>query len=78
MEMKHKEMNTWEGKEDTYCHGGRPLVGFPSVLAFNPNVHGLAIWYGSRRTQTLNWAPRPCQVSRGGQLEYGLAWGQVT
>ena len=22
------------------CHGGQPLVGFPSVLAFNPNDHG--------------------------------------
>ena len=26
------------------CHGGQPLVGFPSVLAFNPNDHWLTIW----------------------------------
>ena len=28
---------------DTICHGGWPLVGFPSVLAFNPNNHWLTI-----------------------------------
>ena len=26
------------------CHRGRPLVGFPSVSAFNLNDHQLAIW----------------------------------
>ena len=25
---------------DVNCHGGQPLVSFPSVLAFNPNDHG--------------------------------------
>ena len=53
------------------CHGGQPLVGFPSVLAFNPNDHRLVIRYGSRWTQTLDQASQPCRVSRGDQLEYG-------
>ena len=52
------------------CHGGRPLVGFPSVLAFNPNNHRLTIQYGSCRTRTLDRASRPHWVSQGGQLEY--------
>ena len=47
-------------------------------LAFNPIDHRLAIWYGSRRTQTLNQASRPRRVSWSGQLEYGLVWGRVT
>ena len=45
--MTNRQVNGSEGGVSiplAMCHGGWPLVGFPSVLAFNPNNHRLAIW----------------------------------
>ena len=47
-------------------------------LAFNPNDHASRYSVGSRRTRTLDRASQPRRASWGGQLEYELAWGQVT
>ena len=72
--LEHMQANpiVVDGEETVVsdCYGGQPLVGFPSVLAFNPNNHWLAIQYGSCWTQTFDRASWPCWVSQGGQLEY--------
>ena len=44
-----------ESGTDSSCHGGWPLVGFPSVLAFNPNDHRLAIQLVPARLKPSTW-----------------------